>query len=1005
MKEKKYDIPLWNSGLPDDERLDYLLEELTTEEKFACLGTGSPKIERLGIPAFSVGGEGAHGVQARHDQAGQEGEPVFTTVLPNPIGMSATWDRELIRCAGAMTGNESRALFHAGKHGALSLWAPTIDMERDPRWGRTEEGYGEDPYLAGEMAGAYVEGLQGDDPRYLRCAATLKHYYANNVEEGRTYISSSVDLRNKHEYYLEPFRRVIQEHHAEGLMTAYNEINGVPCMLLKEDIRLAKSWGLGHVVCDGGDVGQTVDIHKYFSRHSETIQSGLEAEIDCFTDSPEMVAGAAREAYERKMITEEQLDRALRNYFRVMLRLGIFDRNGRNPYANIPIEAVGTKENQELARKVTAESVVLLKNNGILPLSTAAVCGEGKKLALLGPWSNVWLKDWYSGVPPYAVTPYEGILQALGNDAEALLLEEGEYIVKLKLPDGSYLGLSEDGITVGAVEEELAEQFRVDFWGDGRITLRVGKNGRFLTVQDDESREQCGMVRAVSEEAFGWFVKEMFYLTAQGELQSWDHKDLYIAADGSLRKYMSKQMKFCDEKQLPEENADGTVKNGNQKEQQTGLQIELFYERDGILEAQKVAAAADTVILCLGMHPMITCKEETDRAHIRIPEYQQELLQRVCKVNKNVIVVLISSVPCDISLAKEHAAGIVTCATGSMELGNGLADVLFGRVSPAGRLSMTWYRETESLPPITDYDIIRHGRTYQYYKGEVLYPFGYGLTYSEIHYEKLSVSLHDYTTVMVTLAVRNAGDVTTDEVAQIYYKKVNPSVKRAERTLAAFERIKEIRPGEVREVVFMIPLSDMRYYDVIAKEMLLEPGIYELQAGASSGQIFLTEQILLSGTERGCRDGCRINEAECFDMAEAYVLRKGHLGYTAVCSENEKDVLELTYEKVYLTEQPKELVLDFWKEYSCHIQIKADGRLIGECETGSPLQEDGQQCEEGQASGEGAFAAHQSWLTKRREIGFAQQRIAVQDVPVGKEFTLTIQWQGRGKMCTYQFCD
>lgn len=235
------------------------------------------------------------------------------------------------------------------------------------------------------------------------------------------YLSSSIDLRNRHEYYLSPFRRVIREHHAEGIMTAYNEVNGIPCMLLKEDIRLAKQWGVGHVVCDGGDVGQTVDFHKYFSRHSETVAAGLEAGVDCFTDDITLVSSAAREAYAYKMITISQIDRALRSHFRVMLRLGLFDRNGTNPYSRIGLESVDTKENHLLARKVTAESVVLLKNEGALPLSLDKIRMGKEQLAVIGPLSDVWYMDWYSGVPSYKVTPVDGICQMAAEGKEGAL--------------------------------------------------------------------------------------------------------------------------------------------------------------------------------------------------------------------------------------------------------------------------------------------------------------------------------------------------------------------------------------------------------------------------------------------------------------------------------------------------------------------------------------------------------------------------------------------------------
>lgn len=990
MKKSYYDTPLWNSSLSEEDRLNYLLEQLTLEEKFACLGTGCPAIERLGIPEFSVGGEGAHGVQARNDQKCDVGEMVYTTILPNPIGMSSTWDEKLIREAGAMVGNEARGLYQSGKHRSLSLWAPTVDMERDPRWGRTEEGYGEDPYLTGRMAGAYVEGLQGDDAYYLRCAATLKHYYANNTEAGRTYLSNSVDLRNKEEYYLSPFRRLIQEHHAEGLMTAYNEINGIPCMLLKNDIRLAKQWGVGHVVCDGGDVSQTVDCHKYFSRHSETIAAGLDAEIDCFTDDVLLVSAAAREAYEHKMITMEQIDQALRNYFRVMLRLGLFDCNGRNPYERIGMEVVGTRENHELVRKVTAESVVLLKNDGVLPLSTEKVRQGKERLAVVGPLSNVWFKDWYSGIPPYEVTPLEGIHRALlGESAEFAAgvcrrmknveFEDGVSVVRLRLKDGKghYLGILSDGETVGAVTEERAECFRIDFWENDKITLRAESNGLLLTTEDDESIGQDGSVCAKKEEAFGWFVREIFYLRRDGRLQTWDKQDLQIDEEGILRK---------------------------KPEAEEKLVVEILYEKDGIEEAAEAVKNADKVLLFLGSNPMITCKEEIDRGDIALPEYQEKMLRRLCQENDNVILVLVSSVPYDISWAKEYAAGIMVCATGSMELGNGLADIIFGKESPAGRLNMTWYPSTEKLPSITDYDIIQGGRTYQYYEGEVLYPFGYGLTYSQIQYSNLSVQLKDYTHLSVALSVSNTGQVATDEVVQIYYHKLNGEVKRAKRTLIAFDRVKALQPGETRKVVFWVSLEELKYFDVISEEMLLEPGEYQIQAGCSSAQILLQETIYLSGTARRLRNGHKVNKAECFDSAKNHVLCSGHLGYTSVCTKNGTDVIELSYEKMYLEERVSGIVLDFWQEHPCHIWIEVNGNTVGEFEADYLAQSESRQLETGMANGVGASEVHQNWVTKGREIGFAELFISLEDIPLQKEFTLTIKWQGKGKLCTYQFC-
>ena len=1095
--------PLWNSGLSEEERLQYLLRELTLDEKFACLGTGNPAIERLGIPAFGVGGEGAHGVQARHDQSYDKGEPVATTIFPNPIGMSASWDRELIKEAGTVVGTEARALYEEGLHGSLSLWAPTVDMERDPRWGRTEEGYGEDPYLTAEMAGAYVEGMQGDHPHYLRCGATLKHYYANNVEQGRTYISSSVDLRNKYEYYLEPFRKVITEHHVEGMMTAYNEINGIPCMLLDNDIKLAKSWGLGHVVSDGGDVNQTVHFHKYFKRHSETVAAGLKAGMDCFTDDMEMIESAAREAYEHHMIQMEDIDKALYRYFRVMLRLGFFDRGGRNPYEQITMEEVGTAQSQKVARDITAESVVMVKNDGILPLGAQKAAEDHcnllsqdsgdnvssslqsydvsqrlhterenvkSKLAVIGPLSDVWYKDWYSGVPPYFVTPLDGVKNALQPESlnsrisgkqsvtegkrnspsselqgaadeslnsriyELHSAVSGNATVRIKVSTGveenAYLGLQSDGKSIGRVSKEAAESFILTDWGDGKVTLRAKSNGLLLTTQYDESIGEKGDILAAKEEAFGWFVKEIFYIEkkqdsyantfaasiqksdAFAENENVEQPDAFAENENveqpdtfaeyeNAKQPVAFTLKTWDQQGISIDEKGALRKDRNA----IGLPVKMEVVEDGIAQAAIAAKEADTVLLFLGANPMITCKEEIDRTHIMLPYTQQKLLEEVCKVNSNVILVLISSVPYDLRMAQdcENVRAILLCAEGSMELGNAVMDVITGKKSVAGRLPMTWYGSLDGFPDINDYDIIQKGRTYQYYEGEALYPFGYGLTYSEMEYSGLTVQLKDYTKLLVQAEVSNIGKYRSDEVVQLYIRKKDSTVKRPFCQLKGFERLKDLKPGEKRNVSFAVPLEELKYYDVIAKEKLLEPGEYEILLGRSSKDIRQSQSIVLNGTKRPCRDGFATNESECFDRALHYVLCSGHLGYTSVCTKNESDTIILDYEKVYLSHKAKGIVLDFWKEHTCNVEIFIDGKKVGKTHISAPEKEEEKQLEAGEANGDGAFDFHQNWITQRREIGFCEIEIPLCDVPVDKEFTLTVSWKGRGKTCTWRF--
>lgn len=942
--EKDYsNTPLWDNALSLDERLDYLIGELTLEEKIACMGTGNPDIPRLGIREFHVGGEAAHGVQARHDQSFDKGEPDFTTVFPNPIGMSATWDDDLLRQAGEVVSTEARGLFSREGKGSLSMWAPTVDMERDPRWGRTEEAYGEDPLLTGRMAGAYVEGLQGEDDFYLRTAATLKHFYANNVEEGRVWKSSSLDARNKWEYYLEPFRQIISEHGAEALMTSYNEINGIPA-IINPDVQhiLKKRWGLHHVVCDGGDMTQTVDFHHYYENHADTLAAGLLAGVDCFTEDIELVSMAVKTALEQHKITEEDLDRALRRHFGTLLRLGFFDASDDNPYADITMEQVGTPKHHAIARAVATEGIVLLQNHPILEnslvLQNQPTAGakllpldETKKIAVMGPLADVVYKDWYAGLAPYSVKPLQGLFEALGKAAgqeelgqggATLPFEAGLPHVYLRVGEESYLGL-DDNCVLRQCDRQHAEVFELEGWDGTQMTIRSLATGKFLTVEDDFERGQQGFVTATKEEAFGWFVREVFHFmkgedgaegitedgfSGQGILSAWNHACLRLDEQGRV----------CVEKSdEPAENVrDGETGSFTY----SGLSICLEMVRDGIAEAQEIAAEADTVVLFLGANPVITCKEEVDRKDLRLPPYQSGLLKKVQAVNPNVVLVLVSSVPFGIDWAKEHIPAIVVSATGGMELGNALADVLVGRVSPAGRLPMTWYSVEEKLPDIDDYDIIRGERTYLYFQGKPLYPFGHGLTYGDIHYDALTVSTctknrtdkdkgvmcsesrtdkeasvicsksrtDKDTSVMcpkmrtqtkkelaVSLCVTNKGEHATDEVVQIYGRKVHSARKRPRKQLLDFVRVKNLKPGESREIFLCIPEERLYYYDVILEERLLEDGEYEILAGSSCEALPLRAAIYLEGQKPACRKQGRGFAAENFDTCENAVLVEG----------------------------------------------------------------------------------------------------------------------------------
>lgn len=793
MQEYK-NTPLWDNRLPIEERLDYLVGELTLEEKIQCLTTNCPEIERLGIKPNYMGGEAAHGIEARHDQA-----------------------------------------FNAGKP------EPTIDMERDPRWGRTEEAYGEDPYLTGEMAGAYIRGMQGEDPFYLRCGATLKHFYANNKETDRVKISSSIDPRNKHEYYLKPFEKAITEAYAESIMTSYNEINGVPAIVNPEVKNVVKdTWGLkGHVVCDGGDFSQTVTEHKYFDTHAKTLAYGLKAGIDCFTDEKELICAAGEEALQKGLITEEDINNAIRNSFRTRIRLGFYDREEACPYRNLGEADINNRDHQELTLQMAKESVVLLKNEEqLLPLKK----DHTQSVAVIGPLSDVWYKDWYSGIPPYTVTVKEGIEKILGKNKVKQESGISEILFQIKNPSAkekSYIGVDDKNQLV-LTDRRHAETFLVEDWGSGSYTFLAKTNGKYVTAE-----EETGILKAEKDEAFGWFVREVFHIeklkNETYQLKTWDDKQVTVDNLGRFGSFVEKET----------------------------VGFELITQKDGLMAAEEAAKAAEYAIAVIGCNPVINSKEEIDRTTLELPPYQRELVRRIHKANPKTIVILLTNYPYTITEINQNIPAILLSASGSQEIGNGVAAVLFGEASPGARLNMNWYLSQEDLE--------------------------------------------------VEVTVTNIGNCCGDEVAQLYVRKEDPRVKRPDRQLVGFERLRDMKPQESRKVSFKVPFHELEYYDVISKRMLLEQGNYQFMVGASSKDIRQEQTIYLKGEQAGTRDPYEETEAEYYDDYHNMFLHRGREGQTAVITGKPGDDPdevpsiktegELEYRDFQFPEAPQKLIL------------------------------------------------------------------------------------------------
>lgn len=890
--------PFWDSALPIEKRLDWLMAEMTIEEKLECLASRMKPIERLGIPAMSLGGEAAHGVEARNDQ-NELNEPEPTTSFVQPIGMSATWDPDLIRQAGAVTGTEARVIYHRHPDRGLSRWAPTVDLERDPRWGRTEEGYGEDPYLTGEMASAYVQGMQGEHPKYLRVAATLKHFYGNNTEAGRGWKNASIDPRNQYELYLEPFRRVIEKGRAEAVMTAYNAINGIPGML-NPQVRhvLKEEYGLRHAVCDGGAMALLTALHHAYGTDAEAIAHAVKAGVDAMSDNPVMVENAAKEAWELGLLTEEEIDEALRSTFRTRLRLGIYDREPGNPYDRVTEEDLDCEESRAVCRRISREAVVLLKNEeSFLPLNPE----KAQSLAVAGPLGNAWYPDWYGGTPPFTKTLLEGIREETGKE---IAFEDGLDRVVFRLGDGG-IAVAQDGALCISDEPDV---FIHEDWGEGSHTFRCVRTGKYMNTRlypqpgSQETKEAPGRIAAEKDNTLNWFVMEIFHVEEKD-----DRSVILTNRFGS-------PVQVCQDGQL------WSMKPGE------GTAFRMEVVRDGRAAAVELAKEKDTVILALGCNSMINAKEEVDRGTIELPLSQRRLMEAVYEANPNVVLVLYSNYPYAIGRAEEKLPAIVWSATGAQDMGAAMAETLFGRNNPAGRLNMTWYREDGQLPDIDDYDIIKGGRTYRYFEGETLYPFGYGMSYTRFAYSDLKVEAADGGNLRVAFLVKNIGDREGDEVAQVYGTAPASRVKKPLRQLLGFRRLKGMKPGESRLVELTVDREEFRFYDVISRRLMVEEGRYLIFAGPSSREEAVSAWADLPGEKTGKRNTAQKIAADHYDGYENIVLTQGHFGFTAAAVKDASQKGVLCYGDCVRDNEASEIVLHLKSEKGCSVTVFLNGR-------------------------------------------------------------------------------
>jgi beta-glucosidase len=840
------DLPFRNPDLAVEKRIDDLVGRLTLDEKVSLMVERAEPVLRLGIPRFPWWNEALHGV-ARTGRA---------TVFPQAIALAATWDTGLMRRVATGISDEARAMNNMwiarGKRNlyqGLVFWSPNINIVRDPRWGRGQETYGEDPFLTGAFGTAFVKGMQGEDARYLKTVATAKHYAVHSGPEPlrHTYDArvSESDLR---ETYLPAFRDLVVNGKAESVMCAYNAFRGQPACgndeLLGKVLR--KEWGFaGYVVSDCGAV---IDIHEGHKARQTAAASAAMAllagtDLECGAGSwapgaPDSFQ-ALGDAVKQGLVKESDLDRALRRLFRAQMKLGVYDPPQHLPWAGYTYEAiVNSPKHQQLALTAARESIVLLKNEGAtLPLKKGLA-----SIAVIGPNADdaEVLVGNYNGTPVAPVTVLAGITAAAGPATKVTFARGGP--LATGLPDlhvvpGTVLstgtGVDRKGGLTGAY-------YRGHFDG-GPVLTRVDATvdfdwaDRAPEASLDDDSFSVRWTGAVAAPATGLYTLGMRCATqcrifvgdkpvAQGRS---DHEPLTITGSVAMRAGASYAIRL----ELEHEKYDAIA--------------QLLWETPGgrgdeVAEAVAAARSADAVVMVLGLSSRLEGEEMPvriegfsggDRTSLDLPKVQETLMEKVAEAAKGkpVVLVLLNGSALSVNWAGENVPAIVEAWYAGQAAGTAVADVLFGDVSPAGRLPLTFYRSVDQLPPFDDYSM--KNRTYRYFTGAPLYPFGHGLSYSRFAYAKLAVPKKAAVgaPVAVSVEVTNAGPMAADEVVQLYVTDAEASGPVPLRALKGFERV-PLKPGEKRIVRFAL---DDRAFSLVGQDgrRVVEPGRFRIAVG------------------------------------------------------------------------------------------------------------------------------------------------------------------------------
>jgi beta-glucosidase len=849
--------PYLNTSLPVEQRVNDLVSRMTVAEKISQMRDHAAAIPRLGVPKYDWWNEGLHGVAF----AG------YATNFPQVIGMAATWDTNLIHRMAQTISTEARAKYnqamredHHEMFFGLTFWAPNVNIFRDPRWGRGQETYGEDPFLTGRMAVAFVSGMQGNDPKYFKVVSTPKHFAVHSGPEPlRHSFNVNASPHDLEDTYLPAFRAAVTESNAQSVMCAYNAVDGVPAcassMLLQQHLR--DDWHFnGYVVSDCAAVADIATGHKFAPDMAHAAADAIKAGTDLECEYQEGKAFVALpEALKQNLITEADLDRAVKRLFTARFKLGMFDPPDSYAYGRIPFSEVNSAEHRELALQAAREAIVLLKNDSrFLPLFSAV-----KTIAVVGPTAELVqsLQGNYNGTPPDPVFPIAGIERRF-SDAKVV------YAQGSTLAEGFAIPIAHTALRTADGEEGLTgEYFSTPDFSGKPVATRIDRTVNFNW---DKAIPVAGLQR--NNFSVRW--TGTFTPPAPGDYKLGARVAFCYACESHEQFRLYVDDKLVADNTLPEKaeaalHFDNTQPHAIRLEYLHGTNaagIDLTWQAPAsalVNEAVAAAKQSDVVIAFVGLSPQLEGEEMPvklegfnggDRTDIQLPRVQRDLLQALKAAGKPLVIVLTSGSALAVPDEQQYANAILEAWYPGEEGGTAIAETLAGDNNPSGRLPLTFYSSVDQLPPFEDYSMAN--RTYRYFSGKPLYGFGYGLSYSQFQYSnpklsKPSVKAGDPVTVEVD--VKNISNRPGDEVVELYLTQPKAALTPL-RTLGGFTRV-HIEPGKTAHVG--IQLDPRTLGQVNEKgERVIVPGTYSVAIGGAQPAEFpgaVTATFTVTGSQ------------------------------------------------------------------------------------------------------------------------------------------------------------